>query len=102
MPSDIKETFNYLKTFEFEDFDKDNYSETELAACNQLLSRHKEMIQDPYILHELYRIQSIWERKYKYENSRVGQAVFSIDKLPGIFDQPATLQTAAVSKFSLQ
>jgi len=34
MPSDIKETLNYLKTFEFEDFDKDNYSETELAACN--------------------------------------------------------------------
>jgi hypothetical protein len=37
-------------------------------------------------MHELYRIQSIWERKYKFENSRVGQAVFSIDKLPGIFD----------------
>jgi hypothetical protein len=34
MPSDIKETLNYLKTFEFEDFDKDNYSETELTACN--------------------------------------------------------------------
>ena len=53
-------------------------------------------------MHELYRIQSIWERKYKFENSRVGQAVFSIDKLPGIFDQPAVLQTANVAKALVQ
>ena len=49
-------------------------------------------------MHELYRIQSIWERKYKFEKSRVGQAVFSIDNLPGIFDQPAVLQTANATK----
>ena len=64
-----------------------------MAACDSLL-KDLQMIADPYLIFELFRIRNVFETKYKYNKTRVQGAVFSIDKLPGIFDSPAILRTA--------
>jgi hypothetical protein len=64
-----------------------------MAACDSLL-KELHMIADPYLIYELSRINHVFENKYKYNKTRVQGAVFSIDKLPGIFDSPAILMAA--------
>jgi predicted hydrolase (HD superfamily) len=94
----MKEAITFFQTCDFEDFDRDNYSDHELSACELLLSQYQGLIEDPYLMHELYRIHHVYERKYKFANSKVGQAVFSIDKLPGLFQESAMLRAADPSK----
>ena len=86
LPHNTKETLEYLKTCRFEEFDRDHYTEAELACCNELLRTYQGMMTDSYLLHELYRMYSIYELRYKFASNKVGKAVFSIDKLPGKFE----------------
>jgi len=44
------------------------------------------VVQDPYLLHELHRVFTVYDSKYKFAVNRVGGAVFNLDQLPGFFD----------------
>jgi hypothetical protein len=82
----------------FEGFERGHYSEEELSACNMLLTQFYGMVNDPYLLHELHRVSTVYETQYKYAKNRIGGAVFSLDRMPGHFDPHTAMISNALSK----
>ena len=99
LPDNRQDLEHLVKNAEFENFSPNHYSVKEMAACDSLL-KEINTVNDPYLYYEINRIHTVFERNYKYSKNRQMKAVFSIDKLPGIFDHGKVLKTAETRSLS--
>jgi hypothetical protein len=70
LPYERRQLMQIIKEQKFDEFSKDHYSEKERAACSALFRESLKLINDPYLLFELHKIQKVYERKYKYNRSK--------------------------------